>query len=246
MHELAARVAVSPQWGFTFIRIPKAANSTVAVALQQRFPQHAAPDSARASHSFRRIRPGSPASSYRRAKHTFTPLTSLSTVQVEEMLANHFVFTVVRNPFHRVLSAYLQKFTADRYRDAFADEVVRFGNGDLSFNAFCRWLRDGGGLNRNPHWTPQSRIIGLIGHDRLDLIGRVESLDEDLARIVARISCDNGLHPCEQPAAFTASGPTPTHARAKAREYYDDECMAIIVGLYHDDFRKLGYADDVL
>ncbi|MBK1733895.1 hypothetical protein CKO15_01085 [Halorhodospira abdelmalekii] len=225
-----ARIAVSLHYKYTYIRIPKAANSTVAATLDHHFP---APPIPRISGKERG-----------RGKRSYDRLSSLSRAEAEQVLAEHFTFTVVRNPYHRVLSAFLQKFIAEgssreRWLNRFAAEIRTYGGGELTFPAFCRWL-DRVGLRQNIHWLPQTAILSVTGLERLDDMGHVETLEEDLRRIVERIGATpEGLE-------VQRSGPAATRAGQKAQQYYTDECMAIVRRLYADDFRHLGYRDDTL
>jgi hypothetical protein len=122
--------------GFFYSRVPTAANSTVSFYLAE---QCGVP-------AWRgRLREGTC------AKIAFPKPSQLSTSQVDRF-ADLFKFTFVRNPYARVLLAYLDK--------------VRTGkkiNGIRSFTEFCRYLGSGG-LYHNAHWAPQTSVLGLPLH----------------------------------------------------------------------------------
>jgi hypothetical protein len=103
-----------------------------------------------------------------------------------------FRFAVLRDPAARSLSAYLNKFVTtpageppglSRYKKI----AVRIGQQiagvpddparGISFAEFVHFLARADDLDMDPHWIPQTRIIGadLRGYDH---IGRFEALDE--------------------------------------------------------------------
>jgi hypothetical protein len=105
-----------------------------------------------------------------------------------------FRFTVLRDPTRRLLSAYLGKFMAkgkqktntikDRnntVRRAHAMMGIPFDpDRSISFEEFCRFLTVAHDLEMNPHWMPQTRIVG----DDISVysyIGHMEKLKETFA-----------------------------------------------------------------
>ncbi len=218
---LDQRSFVSRQWQYVFMRVPKAANSSVLTALLQRFPEQG-------------LDPGQIEVAKRRAQH----FHRLGFAEARSV-AGYFTFTMVRNPYTRLLSAYLDKFRAgDKHLDRFGARVARHGDGEVSFPAFCRYLAAGGEAE-NAHWMRQTRIVSLV--DRLDFVGRMETLDADLATVAARIGGeDAGV------GAAPHSGPPSTGADRRLRDYYDAECRQIVSHVYAGDFVRFGYAPDAI
>ncbi|MBP7241319.1 sulfotransferase family 2 domain-containing protein, partial [Amaricoccus sp.] len=166
------RTMVSRAGRYVYLRVPKAANSTVFRALAERFPE-----------------PGLSLDDLADAKTRVTHLGDLGLGELRG-LRRYLVFTMVRDPYARTLSAYLDKFReGDKHLDRFGARVATFDGGRASFRGFCRYLADGGEAE-NAHWIRQSRITGLA--DRIDILGRVETLDADLARILAAIGAPGG------------------------------------------------------
>jgi hypothetical protein len=197
-----ARGCVDMAGGYFYNRIPKAANSTVVVSL--------------ARLSGREL-------TSREAKRQCRTPSQLRGREVEA-LDGLFRFSVVRNPFTRTLSAYLDKIER---------RATRRGE-ESSYNAFLDSLANGA-LYENAHWAPQCTLL-LLPFEAFDFIGRVESLEEDLSHILARLGS-------KQPAAqITAETGNATGAAAKLREYYDDGAVARVRALYREDFERFGYA----
>jgi hypothetical protein len=145
-------------------------------------------------------------------------------------------FTVVRNPYDRVLSAYKDKILRRRRQFSRFAPALGASDGKIpSFETFCRFI-DGGGLYRDAHWAPQSDLL-LLPREDYDVIGRVESLSVDIERI------------------FTALGkPTPsaipranrTEHTKTGRSHYTEESLDIVRRLYKRDFELFGYDPDNL
>ncbi len=200
------RGMIDMELGFFCNRIPKAANSTVVTNLA-------------------RLKFGRDISSPD-AKKMFATPARLNRHEVDR-LPSLFKFTVVRNPYTRTLSAYLDKIERRAIRDG----------KESSFAGFLRQAKQHPRfLYSNAHWAPQSSLM-LIPINEFDLIGKVESLDSDLALIKHRLRPD-----MEQP--VTSVTLNATGAGEKLRSYYNDELISLIQELYRDDFTTFGYSTE--
>lgn len=209
------RSFVSHRGRYLYIRIPKAANTTVVRALLECCPE-----------------PGLDADRPEEAKDRATHLGDLGLGDLRR-LRGYLVFTVVRDPYARTLSAFLDKFKpGKRYVDLYGERIAALDGGAISFRGFCRYLAAGGEAE-NAHWMRQTRLTGLA--DRIDLVGRTETLDADLARILEAIGCGASAGPIER------AGPVPTRAADRLGEYYDGETRAIVERVYAADFAAFGY-----
>jgi hypothetical protein len=208
---LDIRGAMSPTEGFFYNRIPKAANSTVMRRLTE-------------------------VSTYRRPfvqheKDRFLRPSFLSRARVAEIVAGRtFCFTVVRDPYARVLSAYRDKVLQGR------PQGVRHFGPDVrqsppDFTTFCRFLEQGG-LYLDAHWAPQTDLMVLPLH-RFDLIGRVETLSTDLDTITRRI--------WNTPTLMPDRVGNVTEAERRISADYTPEARAIVARLYASDFAAFGY-----
>jgi hypothetical protein len=214
---LDQRTLVSRGGRYVYLRIPKAANSTVFRALVARRPE-----------------PGAEDPDLARAKARVPHLGDLGWSELPA-LRRFLIFTVVRDPYARTLSAYLDKFRGgDKHLDRFGTRIAAFDGGSVSFRGFCRYLAAGGEAE-NAHWMRQTRITRLA--DRIDLVGRVETLDADLPRILATLgSAPTG--------PIRRAGPAPTGAASRLAEHYDAECRRLVARVYAADFAAFGYPLD--
>jgi hypothetical protein len=215
LFHLNVRGAFSPTDGFFYNRIPKAANSTVSKAL--------------ALHSnYTRMLPGR-GDKGRMKRPSFMRPSEVSKIGTDAI----FAFTVVRNPYSRTLSAYRDKILGRRRQTArFVPMMDETTDGVPSFVEFCRFL-DRGGVYLDAHWAPQTDLM-LLPLSLYNAIGKVESLDADMASIL------KGIWGNEVTTPLIQAGPR-TDARAHVQYAYDDECKAIVDKLYHADFRSFGY-----
>jgi hypothetical protein len=205
------RVFHSAAHRFIYFRVPKAANSTVVMSLAT--AMGAAPrDHGGAS-----------------AKRSGNAVLRLA-LGLEARLAESFKFTFVRHPYARVLSAYLDKIATGRPEFR---RIVGLDDRPLSFAAFLHRLDDGY-LTANIHWAPQTVIVALPP-DRLDFVGRVESLDADLAQVLDRIFGPAG-HGVVRRVEGVRS------ASGRLAEFYGPAERRLVQKLYAGDF-ELFYPD---
>ena len=135
---------------------------------------------------------------------------------------------VLRDPFSRVLSAFLDKFRSTDYRN-------RFGYFELNrkgFNKFLQFLSHGG-LRSNQHWGLQTEQLALpISYYHLVVpFSEFPTLFVDaLARWVPNI---RDLAPAVLGA--DAGQPTPTRAGKRLADFYDADAIRLVQNLYAKD-----------
>lgn len=139
-----------------------------------------------------------------------------------------FKFAVVRDPFSRTLSAYLDKI----------DRKFNQDGEKISFKDFLKSLKNGK-LHTNLHWAPQTSIF-LIPFEEFDFVGKFENLNDDLAFIISKIKGKN-----DADSTFSRKGPPSTSASDKIKKYYDDECIKLMQELFAKDFELLDYKNTI-
>ncbi|MBC7286019.1 MAG: sulfotransferase family protein [Hoeflea sp.] len=214
---------VSRKYKYVYIRIPKSANSSVVRSLLSNFPED-----------------GVDTVDIHRAKTSVVHLRDLAFHELRFVKSGAFIFSFVRNPFTRILSAYLDKFEGGAKMSVFGGAVAAHGGGKVSFPGFCRYLANGGEVE-NAHWMQQTRILGIA--PRLDFIGQQETLERDLQIVTQRIGLVSGRSVQDQGAV--RDGPPATNANDRLLEYYSPECIELVTRIYADDFQKLGYRPEL-
>ncbi|MEO0963924.1 MAG: sulfotransferase family 2 domain-containing protein [Planctomycetota bacterium] len=144
-----------------------------------------------------------------------------------------FRFTATRNPFARILSAYLDKIERPGVvRDKFC---LRYGldrSVSIRFTDFLTVIQDSPAEDDDPHWRPQA-VNTMHGAFPVDMIARLEepeTLDRAMQRAVSR--------PLE------ATRPHSTNANAAVAEYYGTRETELLLNRYAIDFEAFGYGPD--
>jgi hypothetical protein len=140
---------------------------------------------------------------------------------------------ITRDPYSRVLSAFLNKFSTERIR-------ARHGEFELSpegFRAFVRWVAEGG-LTKNPHWDLQVKQI-LLPVEQYKKVIRFENYAEGMRDFLVEIGVP--VEKLEIPGLQTRGTNHATKAGDKLNVFYDGETRQLVGNLYERDFGELGY-----
>jgi hypothetical protein len=198
---VAKRICYSRKHKFCYFRVPKAASSSILKSLAQ--------------------------STLKRDMPVGEIQTLLNKIPHPDALRDCFVFTFVRHPVSRILSAFLDKSR----RPGFPEKhpMLRFEPGTVAgFTHFLSYLEDGALLD-DLHWAPQVDILPhKIGS--YNFIGRFESFEADLDYCLRRI---NG-----ECVSIRNSRPHRTDANAKLDEYVTARERRILERLYEKDFEQ--------
>ena len=167
------RLAISHDWKYVYARIPKAANSTVVATLH-------AVETGRSI--IAEIGP---------IKRSFAAFSQLDEQGLERVEADDFRFSFVRNPYTRILSAYLDKIAGGKRvsggkRGMVTGFLGRSPHADVALADFVDHLEFGDGVRSNGHWAPQVDML-VMPPERFDHIGRVEQLEAGMHEVTSRI-----------------------------------------------------------
>lgn len=165
-------VLVNHKYNFIYFRIPKAANSTIVSSLYFA-------ETGKVITSLDDIQI---------IKDTYyNRPSSLSHSQLKKIQNDYFKFTFVRNPYTRIIAAYLNKIIPNK--NGKCNRVAKFlgrsPDTEISFSDFLEYLEQGG-INQNAHWARQHDLLP-IPLEEFDFIGRTENLTNDLNYVLAHI-----------------------------------------------------------
>jgi hypothetical protein len=147
-------------------------------------------------------------------------------------ILRYFKFTIVRNPWDRLVSAYhfLKRGGFHEADRAWADtELCAYDN----FDDFVRrWVNDKN-VWKWPHFRPQYHYItDRYNKISLDFIGMVENIESDFAYIAERVGVAHVL----------PRNNTGEHLHFSA--YYSELTKKIVANVYQRDIALLGYSFD--
>lgn len=156
--------------------------------------------------------------------------------------SDYFIFTFVRNPFSRILSAYKSKIMPDqRVTDKLINGVPipfykRYGNklyGGMSFKNFVKQLEHIPDNNADKHFVSQCHLLRDVNDNPLyDYVGKLESIGSDFKKM-------KDLHniPLDTIGHFVENKTSGSHYSC----YYDEEMIRIITKRYAEDLEIFDY-----
>jgi hypothetical protein len=156
-----------------------------------------------------------------------------------EQVDSQFVFTIARNPYIRVLSAYLDKIKSHRDKNVWSRFAAQYGLGErsLAFREFLDIVASTPEGRMDPHWRPQScnLVPNIIPYD---FIGSLEHFETDLAYVLTQ------LFPGRE-VPITDHKPHKTDSASKLAQHYGPEEIRLVRTIYERDFVELGYGFDL-
>lgn len=161
-------------------------------------------------------------------------LATYQRVFAEQEFNRYFKFTFVRNPWDRLVSAYL--FLKG---GGFHEADRKWAEENLSaypdFDSFVRGWINPDNIHTYPHFRPQYRYLCTDdGRPAMDFIGYYENLEADFAYIQNRIGTDNTLLSLNLSQRSTRD----------YRQHYSEETVRIVADVYSEDISYLGYCFD--
>jgi hypothetical protein len=177
-------------------------------------------------------------------------LTDFNTDKAIEILTSSrwFRFCFVRNPYHRLFSAYKSKignswekqyiWLQDRIRESFGYPIGKEGRvGMVAFRDFVRFLRNASqDVWNDGHLNLQTNIL-LLEMIQYDFIGRFENFKVDFQKVLTRMNAS----PAVLSSANQVRNPTVQIPLAAA---YDSELASWVYEMYLEDFENFGYDRD--
>jgi len=147
----------------------------------------------------------------------------LENITDEEIFNDYFIFTIVRNPFERLISAWYAFVVKNRAISDFGEFIGGRGS---------PYLLDENGKFNNEHWLPLHYYVEFDENNSfIDFVGKYENLNDDWKFIAEKIGASTVL-------------PYDTNSIGKHRyyrEYYTDELVEIVSDFYKRDLELFNY-----
>ncbi len=159
----------------------------------------------------------------------------------------YFRFTVVRNPYARLVSAYEDLIKPDKKNQARGNNIVdglrhllcvkrdiRFSDlPTLSFADFIEAVSLEKPVNMDRHWQPQT-LLTRINILKFDKVVKLENLKSEAGEITERIGAG----------AEMAIHKNRARRRRNIQPYFTDELQETVKEIYAMDFRRFDYCPD--
>jgi chondroitin 4-sulfotransferase 11 len=139
----------------------------------------------------------------------------------EEKYKEYFTFTVVRNPWDRILSSYVY-WIVERDEPSFAECK------GMNFKEFVRWIAQQDLDRIDEHFRPQ--VSFFPPSVEFSYVAHMENLDQEVATVLQEfgITVEQTPH---------INGSKHDHYS----RYYDEETRGIVSELYKEDIERFGY-----
>jgi len=165
-----------------------------------------------------------------------TPQTSHFSPEEIYTSPDLFRFCFVRNPYTRVVSAYLDKFISNKWEARRRLPKLGFApDAEISLLEFLQAIAKRKPERMDIHWMPQTVLL-QPDKVRYATIGRLENFDADFSAVMQRIAASF----VETYGAFNHS-PHRTGAAQRLAELVGPQEEALIRRIYADDFAAFGY-----
>ena len=146
-----------------------------------------------------------------------------------------FKFTFVRNPWDRLLSAYMYLKGGGRNESDYKWSV-KYLSSYTTFEAFVTDWVNKDNIRLGLHFRPQFEFLcDEDGVPEVDFVGYYESINSDYEYIKQKIGSGGKL-----------TSNNKTSNKKDYRQYYSDRTIAIVESVYSDDIRIFGYTFDGL
>lgn len=235
--EFEYHVHISERNAYIYFEVPKAGSTTIKSTLQ----------------AFETLTMGmTPLSKENAVIHNkkLSPLLSPFNIGIEKfckMLDDDtvFKFGFVRNPYTRMLSAFLNKMGWMGPQKKVISDILSLSKEDeISFAQFVQAVTSQSPFDMDPHWRPQTSQLfyDLVNYH---FIGRFENFDEDFKTVLDKIAASS---PHQEQAAKAANQLVverrgqKTGANSKCKDFYSDDLRDSVYVKYEEDFRHFSYS----
>jgi len=148
-------------------------------------------------------------------------------------LAQYHYFIVIRDPYSRVLSAFLDKFRHEEFWSSYGD----FPLDPDGFDSFLAWLK-AGGLNKDPHWDLQIKLM-VWPLEKYDTVIRFENFAAEMHALFESRNIQISAELLED--VLPSDHGKKTSAADQLDRFYTPARRQLVAELFRDDFDALGY-----
>lgn len=174
-------------------------------------------------------------------KETKTPL-DLTSAEMK-IFSNYTKFVVIRNPFTRILSAFLNKIGSGHKKYS---RYHGFANPSRSgFQSFLEQLNSLPKKDTDPHFWPQCDHLLLRSISSYDAILKFERLDRDLDDLFFKVGLIRDSTEALVKSFNDLDAGKATNASEKAAQYFTDTSAELTRSIFAKDFSALDYSENL-
>lgn len=233
-------IHISPKLNFIYFSIPKNACSTITVLLRSKFESDLYKIKSKVHD--------------RNTSSLLRPCDIGYDKFIELLESNSvFKFTVIRNPYSRILSAYINKFVDSQKRHieaykSFLKNLVPpelkseyIENRDLTFIEFLNFVHSQKPYQMNAHWRPQfsQAFMDLVNYSAVYKFEELNTCLQELFDQLNKIGCYSETSDDIDSLIYR---PHKTNADQMIDRYYTNECINTFQEIYAVDLEKFNYS----
>ena len=143
---------------------------------------------------------------------------------------SYYKFTFVRNPWDRLLSAYLFLKEGGLHKND-ANWSEKELSGLSNFDEFVKNWVNKINIEKGIHFKPQYKFITINGKIAVDDVYKVENINLDFEKICGKLNVQNRLQFLNKTKSKTKN----------YRNYYNDETKKIVEKVYKKDIKLFNY-----
>ncbi|MCK8073696.1 sulfotransferase family protein [Vibrio sp. 1CM23M] len=180
-----------------------------------------------------------PMSVHERSNYDIPSIASYDVHQVTKLVTDYYIFSIVRNPYARIISSWSDKIRQEEPNYiGICKEIRKFNNlgsdDDIDFKSFVEWLTlTQDPLNCEPHWQLQTELISYKTVP-IDKLIYLESFSTDIDDLQLSQSLKDIINKTK----VNESLPLEKHWS----NYYTSEIADKVYDFYQDDFIAFGYS----
>jgi len=151
-----------------------------------------------------------------------------------QLTEEFFVFSCVRNPYARILSAYLANIKNNtKQRARVLNDLCLPEDADITLEQFLEYISNLESDKFDHHWQKQSVLLS-IGKIKIDRLIHFESLESEAVELLRELLPEETIPELDSLGVITNS-------QDHLNEYFNNGLEEMVYEIYKDDFKSFAY-----
>ena len=209
-----------------YARVPKVANTSVKVALASLLDPKTIPDPDILTTD----------AAWKQGSHGKTRM--VNAIDARRRRSSHFIFSFVRNPYDRLVSAYNNKLLENNH---LSPAMLKMGlKRQMPFELFLEVVAVTPDQDLDIHLLPQSKILCLESQPIPNFIGKIEAIKDHWQLLQKRLN-QAGL---PNIGSLPHENVRRKHTADLSKYYTNHKCIALATSRYAEDIKIFYHKDD--